>query len=157
MVGMILCVNFPSQCFPIIASKIPYFGTCGVRFHNWFIVFKLFENKCFYFRMTFKTMNQFSSAQFTQSCQTLCDPMNRSTPGLPIHHQRPESTPNHVHWVGDAIQPSHLLSFPSPSAFNLPQHQDLFKRVSSSYQVAKVLEFQLQHQSFQRTPRTDFL
>ena len=82
--------------------------------------------------------------------------MNRSTPGLPVHHQLPEPTQTHVHWVGDAIQPSHPLSSPSP-AFNLLQHQGLFKWVSSLHQVAKVLEFQLQHQSFQWIPRTDLL
>ena len=74
--------------------------------------------------------------------------MNHSTPGLPVHHQLPESTQTHVHWVGDAIQPPHPLSSPSPPAFNLSQHQGLFKWVSSSYQLVKVLEFQLQHQSF---------
>ena len=100
----------------------------------------------------------FSSVQFnsvTQSCPTLCDPMNCSTPGLPVHHQLPEFTQTHVHWVGDAMQPSHPLSSHSPPALNLSQHQGLFRWVSSSYQVAKVLEFQLQHQSFQWTPRTD--
>ena len=75
--------------------------------------------------------------------------MNRSTPGLPVHHQLPEFTQTHVHWVSDVIQPSHPLSSPSPPALNLSQHQGLFKWVSSSHQVAKVLEFQLQHQSFQ--------
>ena len=101
----------------------------------------------------------FESVQFssvTQSCLTLCDPMNCSTPGLPVHNQFPKSTQTHVHRVGDAIQPSHPLSSPSP-ALNLSQHQGLFKWVSSSHQVAKVLEFQLQHQSFQWTPRTDLL
>ena len=93
----------------------------------------------------------------TQLCLTLCDPMNHSTPGLPVHHQLPESTQTHVHWVSDAIQPSYPLSSPSPPALNLPQHQGLFKWVSSSNQVAKVLEFQLQRQSFQWTPRTDLL
>ena len=83
--------------------------------------------------------------------------MNRSTPGLPVHHQLPEFTQTHVHWVSDAIQPSHPLSSPSPMTFNLSQHQGLFKRVSSLHQVAKILEFQLQHQSLQWTPRTDFL
>ena len=67
---------------------------------------------------------QFSSV--AQSCPTLCDPMNRSTPGLPVHHQLPESTQTHVHWVGDAIQPSHPLSSPSPPALNLFQYQGLF-------------------------------
>ena len=69
--------------------------------------------------------------------------MNHSTPGLPVHHQLLELTQTHVHWVGDAIQPSHPLSSPSPPAFNLSQHQGLFKWVSSSHEVAKVLEFQL--------------
>ena len=93
----------------------------------------------------------------TQSCPTLCDPMNCSTPGLPVHHRLLESTQTHVHWVGDAIQPSYPLSSPSPPVLNLSQHQSLFKWVSFSHQVAKVLEVQLQHQSFQWTPRTDLL
>ena len=92
-----------------------------------------------------------------QSCPTLCDPMNHSTAGLPVHHQLPESTETHVHRVSDAIQPSHPLSSPSPPALGLSQHQGLFQWVSPSHQVAKVLEFQLQHQSFQWTPRTDLL
>ena len=70
-------------------------------------------------------------------------------PDLPVHHQLLKLTQTHVHRVGDAIQPSHPLSTPSPPTFNLSQHQGLFQRVSSSHQVAKVLEFQLQHQSFQ--------
>ena len=77
-----------------------------------------------------------------QLCPTLCDPMDWSTPGLPVHHQLPEFTQAHVHWDSDAIQPSHPLSSPSPSAFNLSQHQGLFQWVSSSHQVAKVLELQ---------------
>ena len=95
---------------------------------------------------------QFSSV--AQSCPTLCHPMNRSTPGLPVHHQLPEFTQTHAHWVSDAIQPSHPLSSPPPPALNLSQQQWL-QWVSSSHQVAKVLEFQ--HQSFQWTPRTDLL
>ena len=87
-----------------------------------------------------------------QSCPTLCDPMNCGTLGLPVHHQLPEPTQTHVHWVGDAIQPSHPLLSPSPPALNLSQHQRLFKWISSSHQVAKVLEFQLQHQSFREHP-----
>ena len=91
----------------------------------------------------------------TQSCPTLCDPMNSSMPGLPIHHQLPESTQTHVHLVDDAIQPSHYLPSPYPSVLSLSQHQGLFQQVSSSNQVAKVLELQLQHQSVQWTPRSD--
>ena len=98
---------------------------------------------------------QFSSV--AQSCPTLCDPMNGSTPGLPVHHQLPELTQTHVHRVSDAIQPSHPLSSPSPPAPNPFQHQGLFQWVNSLHEVAKVLEFQFQHQSFQRTPRTDLL
>ena len=100
-------------------------------------------------------INQFSLV--TQSCLTLWDPMDYSTPGLLVHHQLPEFTQIHAHWVSDAIQPCHPLSSPSPAAFSLSQHQGLFKWVSSSHEVAKVLEFQLQHQSFQWTLRTDLL
>ena len=91
-----------------------------------------------------------------QSCLTLCNPTDCSTPGLPVHHQLPEFTQTHVHWVGDVIQPSHPLSSPSP-ACNLSQHQGLFPSVGSLHQVAKGLEFQLQHQSFQWIFRVDFL
>ena len=83
--------------------------------------------------------------------------MDCSIPGFPVHHQLPELSQTHVHWVGDAIQPSHPLSSPAPPTFNLSQHQGLFTWVSSSHQVAKVLQFQLQHQSFQWIFRTDFL
>ena len=93
----------------------------------------------------------------TQSCLTLCDPMDGSTPGFSVHHQLPELAQTHFHWVSDAIQPSHPLSSPSSPAFNLSQHQGLFQWVSSFHQVAKVLEFQLQHQSFQWIFGIDFL
>ena len=83
--------------------------------------------------------------------------MNCSMPGLPVHHQLPELAQTHVHWVGDAIQPSHPLSSPSPPTFNLSQYQGLFQWVSSSHQVAKVLELQLHHQSFQWILIVDFL
>ena len=89
---------------------------------------------------------QFSSIAWSRP--TLCDPVDCSTSGFPVRHQLTQLTQTHVHQVGDAIQPSHPLSSPSP-AFNLSQHQGLFQGVSSSHQVAKVLEFQLQHQSFQ--------
>ena len=121
----------------------------GTHVHPWLIHVNVWQKPPQYCKVI-----QFSSV--AQPCQTLCDPMNRSTPGLPVHHQLPESTQSHVHWVSDAIQPSHPLSSPSPPALNLSQHQGLFKWVSSSHQVTKVLEFQLQHQSFQWTPRTDF-
>ena len=101
-----------------------------------------------------------SSVQFrsvTQLCLTLCDPVDCRTPGLPVHHELPEFTQTEVHWVCDAIQPSHPLSSSSPPTFNFSQHRSIFKWVSSSHQVAEVVEFQLQHQSFQRIFRIDFL
>ena len=107
-----------------------------------------------------KACSIFSSVQFSsvaQSCPTLCNPMNRSTPGLPVHHQLPDITQTHVHRVSDAILPSHPLSSPSPPAPNPSQHQGLFQWLNSLHEVAKVLEFQCQHQSFQLIPRTDLL
>ena len=86
------------------------------------------------------------SVQFScvaQSCPILCNPMNCSTPDLPVHHQLLEFTQTHIHWVSEAIQPSHPLSSPSPPAPNPSQHQSLLQWVNSSHQVAKVLEFQL--------------
>ena len=88
-------------------------------------------------------------SSITQSCPTLCNPMDCSTPGFPVHHQLPELAQTHVHWVDDAMQPSQPLSSPSPPAFSLFQHQGkmtLFQWVNSSHQVAKVLELQLQHE-----------
>ena len=106
-------------------------------------------------RVEFESCNglfiEFLSSLFSlvpQSCPTVCDPIDCSTPGFPVHHQLPEFTQTHVHRVSDALQPSHPLLSPSP-AFNLSQHQSLFQGVSSSNQVAKLLEFQLQHQPFQ--------
>ena len=104
------------------------------------------------------TEHNTSSVQFSRS--VMSDSLrshNHSTPGLPVHHQFPEFTQTHVHWVGDAIQPSHPLSPPSPPVPNPSQHQGLFQWVNFSHEVAKVLEFQLQHQSFQWTPRADLL
>ena len=94
---------------------------------------------------------QFSSV--TQLCLTLCDPINPSMLGLPVHHQLPEFTQTHAHRVGDAIQPSHPLLSLSPPAPNPSQHQGLFQWVNFSHEVTKILEFQLQHQSFQWIPR----
>ena len=93
----------------------------------------------------------------TQSCPTLGDPMDNSMPGLPVHHQLPEFSQTHVYWVRDAIQLSHPLSSPSPPTFNISQLQDFFRWVCFQHQVAKVLEFQLQHQCFQWIFQTDFL
>ena len=102
-------------------------------------------------------LNSLQSSSVAQSCPTLCDAMNHSMPGLPVHHQLLEFTQTHVHWVDDAIQPSYPLASPSPPAPNPSQHQGLFQWVNSLHEVAKVLEFQLQHQSFHWTPRTDLL
>ena len=77
--------------------------------------------------VSFKTLSLITYSSVTQSCLTLCDPMDCSTPGLPVHHQLPELAQTHVHQVRDAIQPSHSLSFPSPPAFNPSQHQGLFQ------------------------------
>ena len=103
----------------------------------------------------FQLSVQFSSV--TQSCPTLCDSMDCCALGLSVHHKLLEFTQSHVHWVSDAIQPSHPLSSLSHPTLNLSQHQGLFKWVSSSHQVDKVSEFHLQHQSFQRIFKTDFL
>ena len=94
---------------------------------------------------------QFNSLQLLSRVR-LCDLKNCSTTGLPVHHQLPEFTQTHVRRVGDAIQPSHPLSSPSPPAPNTSQHQSLCQRVNSSHELAEVLEFQLQHQSFQWNP-----
>ena len=110
------------------------------------------EIRISYYFMIYSVQFMMYSVQFSsvaQSCPTPCDPMNRSTPGLPVHHQLQEFTQTHVHQLGDAIQPSHPLLSPSPPAFDLSHHQGLFQWVNSSHQVAKLLEFQLQHQSFQ--------
>ena len=98
---------------------------------------------------------QFSSV--TQSCPTLCGPMGCSMPDLPVYHQLLDITQTHVHWVGYAIQTSHPLLIPSLPIFDLSQHQGHFKWGSSSHQVAKVLEFQLRHQSLHQIFRTDCL
>ena len=100
-------------------------------------------------------MSLFSS--IAQSCLTLWDPRDWSTPGFPAYHQLPELAQTHVHWVGDDNQPFIPLSSPSPPTFTLSQHQGLFQWLSSSHQVAEVFEFQLQYQSFQWIFRTDFL
>ena len=119
-------------------------GEMGMLLHCWW--------ECKLIQPLWKTVWRFlkklgikpsSVSSVAQSCPTLCDPMNHSTPGLPVHHQLPEFTQTHVHWVDDAIQPSHPLLSPSPPAPNPSQHQSLFQWVNSSHKVAKVLEFQL--------------
>ena len=103
-------------------------------------------------------LNEFQFSSVTQSCPTLFDPLNRSMPGIPVHHKLPEFTQTHAHRVSDAIQPSDPLLSHSPPAPNPSQHQGLFQWVNNfSHEVAKALEFQLQHQSFQWIPRTYLL
>ena len=116
LVNSIICEYFLPFC------KLPFHFVCG------------FKKGSF-------TKHQIRSV--AQSCLTLCDPMNCSTPGLPVPHQLPEFTQTQVHQVSDAIQPSHPLSYPSPPAPNPSQHQGLFQWVNSSHEVAKVLELQL--------------
>ena len=119
------------------------------------ISFRTLSCLMFYCIFDYLYLGQFSSV--AQLCLTLCNIMDCSMPGFPIPHQLPELAQTNVLWASDAIQPSHPLSSASPPAFSLSQHQGLFQWVSSSHQVAKVLEFQLQHQSFQWIVRTDFL
>ena len=125
------------------------------------LIFLIWLKVCIYMEIiSLQTLKVLLSVQFSSvalSCPTLCDPMDCSMWGLLVYHQLLECTHIHVHRDGDAIQPSHPLPSPSPPALNLSQHQGLFKWISSSHQMAKGLEFQLQHQSFQWTPRTDFL
>ena len=129
---MWICCNLPSQWLISLHLNCFYF----------FTIMKDDEMNILYILLIY-------ISSVAQLCLTLCDSMDCSRPGFPVHHQLLERAQTHVHWVGDAIQASHPLSSPSPPTFNLSQHQGLFQWVSSSHQVAKVLEFQLQHQSFQ--------
>ena len=131
------------RCFITIWSS--HFPLCFCSFFSLLLDCQLPEGRS----------HQVSSV--AQLCLTLCNPMDCSTPGFPVHRQLLEFTQTHVHWVSDAFQPSHPPSPPSPPAFNLSQHRDLFQWVSSSHQAAKALELQLQHQSFQWIFNIDFL
>ena len=131
------CPAFPISFFKSIVSPFlgPHFCSIGL------CIYLILVPYCFDFYSFVELSVQFSSV--TQSCPTLWDPMDCNTPGFPVHHQHPELNQTHVHRIGDGIQPFHPLSSPSPSAFNLSQYQDLFKWVSSSHHVDKVLEVQL--------------
>ena len=157
-------MNFSEDCHHFLCWAI---ASYGLQLRHWWHTWVCHEVLSPYvanfrckdtqlFEREFQTMGQ-SVNSVAQSCPTLCDPMNHSTPGLPVHHRLPEFTQTQAHRVSDAIQPSHPLLSPSLPAPNPSQHQGLFQWVNSSHQVAKVLEFQLQHQSFQWTPRTDLL
>ena len=130
-------------------------GICSQRFFIFMKSTSFVFYVCFQCSKNLSTSFQFSSV--TQSCLTLCDPMDCSMPGFHIHHQLPELAQTHIPQVGGAIQPSCPLLSPSAPALDLSQQQGLCKWVSSSNHMAKVLEFQLQHQSFQWIFRTDFL
>ena len=123
--------------------------------------YNVFDVSFYYFNLCQSCMVNkellFHSVQFSPSVVSDSLRPHGLQPGLPVRHQLLEFTQTHVHRVNDAVQPCHPLLSPSPSAFNLPRHQGLFQGVSSSHQVAKVLEFQLQHQSFQWIFRNDFL
>ena len=127
-------------------TQIPWFPSTYKLYLHYTVVYKcataLCLKKCTYLNLKISSVQSLSHVQ-------LCNPMDCSTPGFPVDRQLPEFTHTHVHRVGDAIQPSHPLWSPFPPAFHLSQHQSLFQLVSSSHQVAKVLELQLQHQSFQ--------
>ena len=124
-----------STSVKFVKNKKIYMSKCHCYSHSFSMV------KLFQLWISFEVFLQFSSV--AQSCPTLCDPMNHSTPGLPVHHQLPEFTQTHIIQVSNAIQPSHPLSSPSLPAPNPSQHQSLFQWVISSHVVAKVLEFQL--------------
>ena len=147
-------MDYSMPGFPI-PHYLPEFAQGSCPLHQWWHPAISSSNALFAFcpqsfpaSGTFLMSRMFTSVQFTsvtQSCPTLCNPTNHSMPGLPVHHQLPEFTQTHVHQVGDAIQPSHPLSSPSPPAPNPSQHQGFFQWVNFSHEVAKVLEFQLQH------------
>ena len=142
---MVVVIKLSYKAF-ILLKHVPLIAGFWSFYHKWlFDIVKCFSTLI---EMTiwFLSFILFTSAQFisvVQSCPTLCNPINRSTPGLPVHHQLPEFIQTHVRRVTDAIQPSHPLSSPSPPAPNPSQHQSLFQWVNSSREVAKVLEFQL--------------
>ena len=131
-------------CVPFKPTLAKFLSWMDIGFYQMLFNHLLMIMRFFSFVVAYHIDNasvQFSSV--AQSCPTLQDPMNRSMPGLPVHHQCPEFTQTHVHRVDDAIQPSHPLSSPSPLAPNPSQHQSLFQWVNSSHEVARVLEFQL--------------
>ena len=131
----------PSICHKVMGPDVMIFVFWVLSFKPTFSLSSFAFIKRLFSSSLLSAIDQIRSV--AQSCPTLCDPMNHSTPGLPVHHQLPEFTQTHVHRVSDAIQPSHPLSPPSPLAPNPSQHQSLFQWVNSSHEVAKVLEFQL--------------
>ena len=163
MLPIFSCASWPSvcPCRNVYVDLLPFFwlGFCCfvIELHELFVYFGNKSFVCFVFKcfvlswelsfwlvygfLCWAEAFKFQFSSVAQSCPTLCDPMDRSTPGFPV--QLPEFTQTHVHRVSDAIQPSHPLSSPSPPAPNPSQHQRLFQWVNSSHEVAKVLKFQL--------------
>ena len=140
--GLAIYFTYMIQCYSLKSSHLHllpqsptvcYLHLCLFCWLAYRIIVTIFLNSLY--------MHSDQIRSVSQSCPTLCDPMNHSTPGLPVHHQLPEFTQTHVHRVSDAIQPSHPQSSPSPPAPNPSQHQSLFQWVNSSHEVAKVLEF----------------
>ena len=168
--GVMICFEQKKQSFSKIRSEDGYRGSDSEvtwkllrwltgMMSSFYIITEENERKFWpgLLRRTWYSVKvQFSSVQLLSRVR-LCDHMDCSMPAFSVHNQVLELAQTHVHWVGDAIQPYHPLSSPSPPAFSLSQHQGLFQWVSSSHQVTKVLEFQLQHQSFQWIFRTDLL
>ena len=148
LTDILLCI-ISSRCInAVLNGKIPFLlWLCNIPLYTYHIFF------IHYYPQAASIL----CCSVTTSCPTLCNPMNSSTPGFPVLHYLPELAQTHVHWVDDAIQPSHPLSSHSPPAFSLSQHQGLFQWVGSSHQVAKVLELHLHLQSFQWIFRVDFL
>ena len=140
MPPLLLCrkVICPSSFYLTLCTNKPPSTHRMVSAHNGWIVKVLLDDATVWINGTIAS-EQISRSVVSDSLW----PMNRSTPGLPVHHQLPEFTQTHIHRVSDAIQPSHPLSSPSPPAPNPSQHQGLFQWVNSSHEVAKVLEFQL--------------
>ena len=147
---MVTIVNIKPDTWDLLRGQILMFST-HTHTKQLCEVMKSLKGGCLF------TLYAVVCCLIAKPCPTLCNPMDCSTPGFTILPSLLEFTQTHVHWVSDAIQPSHPLSSPSPLAFNLYQHQGLFQWVNSSHQVTKVLKRQFQHQSFQWTFRTDFL
>ena len=144
LVGRVLIhIIFGEMSLQIFWTALNLFYLCFFFFFNWVLSIPNISFSLGNLQIFLIVLSSVQFGSVTQLCPTLCDPMNHSMPGLPVHHQLPEFTQTHIHRVSDAIQPSHPLSSPSPPAPNPSQHQSLFQWVNSLHEVAKVLEFQL--------------